>query len=165
MIKIKSISLLPSIPLSTNQTTKAKKPYAKRINSQFLNNYFKPLSFSKHSNYINSNSNSNYSKCRIPSNNLPKLKLTSNQSRNLSKAKHIQNKSLYIPENLNIPIKSESILKFSECKPQVGFFLFPKKSPKPKKQIKRKEKKELSVSSWRSESSPFLFTIPCVDIT
>lgn len=164
MIKIKSISLLPSIPISTNQSTKAQKPNPKRINSQFLNNYFKPLPFSKHSKSIVSISNSNNSKCKIPSNNLPKLKQTSNQSRNLSKSKHIHNKSLHNPEALNIPINSESEPTFVECKPQIGFFLFPRRKPKPIKQPKKKEKKDFSVSSWRSESSPFLFTIPTADI-
>lgn len=165
MIKIKSISLLPNIQSSTSQTSKVQKVRPKRINSQFLNKYFKPLSFYKNQKSINSYLQSKSSKYKIPSNNLPKLKQTSNQSRNLSKSKHSHNNSSYIPETLNVPINSASVSNFAECKPQIGFFLFPKKTPKSIKHIRRKEKKDLSVSSWTSESSPFLFTIPAAEIS
>ena len=164
MIKIKSISLLPNIQSSTSQTTKVQKVHPKRINSQALNKYYKPSSFYKSSKTINSYLQSKSSKYKIPSNNLPKLKHTSNQSRNLSKSKHSHNSSAYIPETYNAPINSASVATFAECKPQVGFFLFPKKTPKNIKHMRKKEKKDLLVSSWISESSPFLFNIPALEI-
>jgi hypothetical protein len=158
MIKIKSISLLPSIKVNQDEK-KDKKKNSIRINSQFLCGKSKPLQYVKHSRSHGSQS----SIYKIPLNNLPKLKESLKINRNSSKVKISSCSSKQILEPIDFPMNSSTVNNSQEAKPQIGFFLFPKKNTKNLKHVIRKDKKDFSVSSWATEGNNFVWTLPGID--
>lgn len=102
---------------------------------------------------------------KIPSQNLPPIVLPKN------KKKESPNKTVQFPIIKPILTKiSPALLSSSDTrknyekslssKPEIGFFSFPKKHPSEVRHQKRKEKKEITVSSWANESNNILWTLP-----
>lgn len=127
----------------------------KRLNSHFINAIFKNNPNSKSQKLKNSLKRS---KNQIPRSNLPKILKPSKYSKILLKpSKPSQNNS---NANLSSFSKIESVPILPRMpKPEIGYFSFPKKSPKNLKLRKKKEIQESSISRWNNDGNPILWTL------